>query len=33
MLATTETAAHLDVLVAQNRLRSSVEDGVTTYTT
>jgi glyoxylase-like metal-dependent hydrolase (beta-lactamase superfamily II) len=31
MLATTETAAHLDVLVAQNRLRSSVEDGVTTY--
>lgn len=31
MLAVSETAAHLDVLVQQGRLRSSVEDGVTHY--
>ena len=33
MLATTETRAHLEVLVAQGRLRSHEEDGVVVYTT
>lgn len=32
MLATMETAAHLDVLVAQDRLDEADEDGVTIYT-
>jgi glyoxylase-like metal-dependent hydrolase (beta-lactamase superfamily II) len=31
MLATTETHAHLEVLVAQGRLRGHADDGVTTY--
>ncbi len=31
MLATTETWAHLEVLVTQGRLRSTVEDGATIY--
>jgi glyoxylase-like metal-dependent hydrolase (beta-lactamase superfamily II) len=33
MLATTETRAHLEVLVTQGRLRSHVEDEVSVYTT
>ena len=33
MMAVMETAAHLDVLVAQGRLRSSVADGVVIYET
>ena len=32
MLAVTETAAHLDLLVAQGRLRCSELDGVVHYT-
>ena len=32
MLAVTETAAHLDLLVTQGRLRGSTVDGVTEYT-
>jgi glyoxylase-like metal-dependent hydrolase (beta-lactamase superfamily II) len=31
MLATTETQAHLEVLVAQGRIRGGVQDGVNTY--
>lgn len=31
MLAVTETAAHLDLLVTQGRLRASTAEGVTTY--
>ncbi len=31
MLATTETLAHLEVLVAQSRVRGGVQDGVSTY--
>ncbi len=31
MLATTETRAHLEVLVAQGRIRGGVENGVSTY--
>jgi glyoxylase-like metal-dependent hydrolase (beta-lactamase superfamily II) len=32
MLATTETRAHLEVLVSQGRLKSHVEDGASVYT-
>jgi hypothetical protein len=31
MLATTETRAHLEVLVAQGRLRGHLEDGASVY--